>query len=150
MIKNLVLKKRERERAHVLPFTAGLKHSAEKSAQTLSEQLPGFSQTGLTCVTSIHLKKQGTWGLHPHSRLTSSFLRGEQVPWFLPSLVWNLKDMESYWPHPHAWFLSLSDVSFIHDIDHRVFTAPVLNIRESPERLTNPQAKRLRARACDQ
>lgn len=66
MIKNLILK-RERERAHVLPFTAWLKYSAEKSAQTLSEQIHASSQTGLTCVTSIHLKKQGTWGLRPHS-----------------------------------------------------------------------------------
>ena len=155
MIKNLTKKQK---RSHVLPFTAWLKYSTEKSVQILSEQLNEFSQTGPTCVTSIHSRKRTC--LAPLRRrgdsITPSYsFPPPRVPTPLVSVIlfWNFTEMESYRPCSHVWFLSLNVV----------ISSTTLNVicslsqlpsggsqtSESTEGLVNLQVDGLPPRVCD-
>lgn len=71
---------------NVLPFTALLTYSIEKSVQILSKQLHEFSQNEQTQVTSSHIKKQSMtssiWKLHPHFLLLLLSSRSNDSPDF--------------------------------------------------------------------
>lgn len=69
-------------------------------------------------MTSTAVAERGV----PSRLVTPSLLRGSQPPLVSVILFWNFRDMESYRPCSHVWFLSLNIMSFIHDTERHLFT----------------------------